>query len=68
MVRPVDSDGRTRVSTELKIITIDIDEKYQELISTVWIEMIWQDDRLAWNETEYNNTEITLPISKLWVF
>ena len=67
MVRPVDDNGLTVVSTELKVIQIDIDEKYQELISTVWLEMSWNDNRLSWNPIEYNFTEITLPVSNLWV-
>lgn len=25
------------------------DEKYQELISTVWLEMSWKDKRFEWN-------------------
>ena len=40
MLRPHDSKGLTRVYTELKLLQIDLDEKYQELISTVWIEMV----------------------------
>ena len=40
MLRPHDSDGITRVFTELKLLQIDLDEKYQELIATVWIEMV----------------------------
>jgi hypothetical protein len=44
------------------------DEKYQELVSTVWMEMSWVDQRLRWDPTEFGNiTEITLPVSKLWV-
>ncbi len=39
-----------------------------KLVSTVWLEMIWNDSRLSWNPFEYDNiTEITLPVSKLWV-
>jgi hypothetical protein len=95
LVRPIDPiTGLTIVSTELKIIQIDIviylaiflvclerfgfsfkvlllkfkDEKYQELVSTVWMEMSWVDHRLSWDISEYGNiTEITLPVSKLWV-
>ena len=40
MLRPHDINGFTYVSTELKLLQIDLDEKYQELISTVWIEMV----------------------------
>jgi hypothetical protein len=58
----------TRIETELKLLQIDLDEKYQELISTAWIEMTWFDNRLAWNPDEYNGiTEITLDVNKIWV-
>jgi hypothetical protein len=41
LVRPIDNKtGLTYVSTELKLLGIDLDEKYQELVSTVWIEMV----------------------------
>ena len=44
------------------------DEKYQELISTAWIEMKWYDNRLSWDPDDFNGIkEITLPVSKLWV-
>jgi hypothetical protein len=39
-VRPFGKDGITHVETELKLLQIDLDEKYQQLISTVWIEMV----------------------------
>lgn len=40
MLRPHDNNGITHVNTELKLLQIDLDEKYQELIATVWIEMV----------------------------
>ena len=40
MIRPHDINGLTNVNIELKLLQIDLDEKYQELISTVWIEMV----------------------------
>ncbi len=40
MLRPHNINGLTRVNIELKLLQIDLDEKYQELISTVWIEMV----------------------------
>jgi hypothetical protein len=58
----------TRVETELKLLQIDLDEKYQELISTAWIEMIWFDNRLTWNPDEFDGiTEITVNVDKIWV-
>ena len=70
LVRPtLNATSRlTRIETELKLLQIDLDEKYQELISTAWIEMTWFDNRLAWNPDEYNGiTEITLDVNKIWV-
>lgn len=43
MLRPHDNNGITHVNTELKLLQIDLDEKYQELIATVWIEMVISD-------------------------
>ena len=58
----------TRVETELKLLQIDLDEKYQELISTAWIEMTWFDDRLKWNPDDYDGiTEITVDVDRIWV-
>jgi hypothetical protein len=68
MLRPYDTHGITNVNTELKLLQIDLDEKYQELISTVWIEMSWNDQRLSWNSSEFNNIrEITLDVNKIWL-
>ena len=70
LVRPtLNATSRlTRVETELKLLQIDLDEKYQELISTAWIEMIWFDNRLIWNPNDFDGIkEITLDINKIWV-
>ena len=70
LVRPtLNATSRlTRVETELKLLQIDLDEKYQELISTAWIEMIWFDNRLTWNPDEFDGiTEITVNVDKIWV-
>ena len=40
LVRPENEDSLTQVATELKLLQIDLDEKYQQLISTVWLEMV----------------------------
>ena len=62
------SNRITRIETELKLLQIDLDEKYQELISTAWIEMIWFDNRLIWNPNDFDGIkEITLDINKIWV-
>ena len=68
MLRPHDIEGITHVTTELKLLQIDLDEKYQELISTVWVEMSWTDQRLSWNPDDFENIkEITLDLNKIWV-
>jgi hypothetical protein len=70
LVRPaLNSTNRiTRVETELKLLQIDLDEKYQELISTAWIEMTWFDGRLTWNPDDYDGiTELTVDVNRIWV-
>jgi hypothetical protein len=70
LVRPaLNSTNRiTRVETELKLLQIDLDEKYQELISTAWIEMTWFDSRLTWNPNDYDGiTELTVDVNRIWV-
>jgi len=70
LVRPtVNATNRiSRVETELKLLQIDLDEKYQELISTAWIEMTWFDSRLTWNPDDYDGiTEITVDVDRIWV-
>jgi hypothetical protein len=71
LVRPtLNSTNRiTRVETELKLLQIDLDQKYQELISTAWIEMTWFDSRLTWNPDDYDGiTEITVDVNRIWVY
>jgi hypothetical protein len=70
LARPIvnSTNKITRVETELKLLQIDLDEKYQELISTAWIEMTWFDNRLEWNPDDYDGiTEITVGVDKIWV-
>ena len=70
LVRPtVNATNRiSRVETELKLLQIDLDEKYQELISTAWIEMTWFDSRLKWNPDDYDGiTELTVDVNRIWV-
>jgi hypothetical protein len=70
LARPIvnSTNKITRVETELKLLQIDLDEKYQELISTAWIEMTWFDNRLEWNPDEYDGiTEITVDVDRIWV-
>ena len=41
LVRPIDKGTDiTSISMELKLIQIDLNEKYQELLTTAWIEMV----------------------------
>ena len=70
LARPIvnSTNKITRVETELKLLQIDLDEKYQELISTAWIEMTWFDGRLKWNPDDYDGiTEMTVDVDKIWV-
>ncbi len=66
LVRPTRYDDLTYVETQLKILQIDLDEKYQQLISTVWFEMIWNDSRISWDPKNYGGiNEITIPVNKI---
>ena len=36
-------------------------------IGIMWFGISWFDHRLAWNKTDFNITEITLPGSQIWI-
>jgi len=44
------------IKTKFKIF---IFIRYQELISTAWVEMSWQDNRFKWNPVDFDNVKIT---------
>ncbi|XP_060601913.1 neuronal acetylcholine receptor subunit alpha-3-like [Ruditapes philippinarum] len=69
-VRPVYNSSRNvEVSFGFTLIQImDMDEKNQLLVLNAWLEMIWIDERISWNISEYNGLEIVrLPAKLLWL-
>ncbi len=38
-VRPFDEGDQTKIETELKLLQIDLDEKYQQLVYTILIQI-----------------------------
>ena len=46
---------------------ISIDEKNQIMTSSFYLEVNWIDKRLSWNLTDYNISEILVPVNKLWL-
>lgn len=46
----------------------DMDERNQILTTNVWLEQEWIDERLQWNESEFNNLDkIRIPCNRIWV-
>ena len=62
-------------STSLTPIDITVDLQWivsAETASSSWIGLMyfgisWHDHRLAWNKTDFNISEITLPGSEIWI-
>nr|XP_057904507.1 5-hydroxytryptamine receptor 3A-like [Doryrhamphus excisus] len=59
----------TRVRLDMLLYgIIDVDEKSQTLTSHVWIQMIWNNDFLTWNPSQFCGIDrLAFPKSKLWV-
>jgi len=46
---------------------MDVDEKSQQMITNVWLNMEWTDNNLRWNESEYGNVkDLRIPPSYIW--
>ncbi|XP_033102305.1 neuronal acetylcholine receptor subunit alpha-4-like [Anneissia japonica] len=46
---------------------IDVDEKNQILVTSVWVKQEWHDFKLTWDPEEYDGLEsIRIPIEQLW--
>ncbi|KAI1882971.1 hypothetical protein AGOR_G00240380 [Albula goreensis] len=46
---------------------ISLKEADETLLTNVWMEHGWNDDRLSWNATEYGVPELRLPSSMVWL-
>ena len=59
----------TEMSFELQLNQIlAVDEKNQVMTSSFYLKMLWQDPRLTWTESDYENvTQILIPALSLWL-
>ncbi len=64
----LDHNEATNITFQLSLSQlIDVDEKNQIIITNCWLTMHWSDNKLAWNETEYNGLKsIRLPYDVIW--
>ncbi|XP_002740584.2 neuronal acetylcholine receptor subunit alpha-10-like [Saccoglossus kowalevskii] len=70
MIRPVYNDS-TQISLALGMAVkqmISMDEVSQRLSLSVWLRMLWKDEFLQWNSSEYGGTsELTIPLHMVWL-
>ncbi|XP_053509739.1 5-hydroxytryptamine receptor 3A-like [Ictalurus furcatus] len=52
--------------TSIQYETLSVDTKTLRFSSRIRIDMEWNDPDLAWIDTEYEFTEIMLPVDKIW--
>lgn len=57
------------LSTKLHIRSVqNLDEKRQVLTSSIFFEIIWKNELLIWNESEYNGIQwIDVPAASIWL-
>ncbi|CAH1791878.1 unnamed protein product [Owenia fusiformis] len=63
-------DGsQLRVTMDMALNQIvDVNEKNQMIITSVWLRFAWVDEYLQWNETEYGGvSKVHFPPSEIWV-
>ncbi|XP_078000549.1 neuronal acetylcholine receptor subunit alpha-6-like [Glandiceps talaboti] len=68
-VRPAKTPGETVVVDVVLAITqiIDVDEKRQVVIASLWIYQIWKDYRLQWDPVKYDGIfNIAVPAKEIW--
>ncbi|RUS87382.1 hypothetical protein EGW08_004836 [Elysia chlorotica] len=68
-VRPSLAGEATYVYIDMHLLSLQsLDEKSQELESSVILDVFWQDDWLSWNRSDYGNVESFLyPQYKIWL-
>ena len=50
------------------MIHVHVDAESGTLLSSVWLRMVWNDGRLQWNESDYNNVSfIHMSPDKIWL-
>jgi len=67
-VSPVEENGLLNISLSLTLSqVIDINEKAQEMTTSVYGQYIWVDKRLSWTPEKYNDIKlIRLPADTIW--
>ncbi|KAG1958950.1 acetylcholine receptor subunit epsilon [Pimephales promelas] len=69
-IRPARNiDEKVKVQVKLTLTNlISLNEKEETLTTNVWIEIQWQDYRLAWNTSEYHGIDtIRVPYNTVWL-
>ncbi|XP_022096176.1 neuronal acetylcholine receptor subunit alpha-3-like [Acanthaster planci] len=69
LIRPVDNNSDVvNVSISLALSQlIDIDEKNQVMITSLWLKQQWKDSKLDWDPADYDGLEqLQVPIERLW--
>ncbi|KAG9264584.1 5-hydroxytryptamine receptor 3A-like [Astyanax mexicanus] len=52
--------------TSIQYETLSVDTKTLRFTSRIKIEMEWKDPDLAWTDSQYEFTELMLPVDKIW--
>ncbi|PIK46718.1 putative neuronal acetylcholine receptor subunit alpha-7-like [Apostichopus japonicus] len=69
-VRPVwNSSDPVNVSLQIAVNQIvEMDEREQILTTNLWIEQHWTDQKLVWDEDDFDGIEeMRIPASEIWV-
>uniref|UniRef100_A0A4W4FM38 Acetylcholine receptor subunit epsilon n=1 Tax=Electrophorus electricus TaxID=8005 RepID=A0A4W4FM38_ELEEL len=70
LIRPAKhAEDKVNVQVKLTLTNlISLNEKEETLTTSVWIEMQWNDYRLAWNASDYHGIDvIRVPSSSVWL-
>ncbi|XP_046842942.1 neuronal acetylcholine receptor subunit alpha-10-like [Xenia sp. Carnegie-2017] len=58
---------RVKVGTTLRQI-LDVDEKHQVMVTSIWFRLYWKDETLSWNPLHYKNVkELHIDDKDIWV-
>ena len=58
---------KVEIAFGLALLSLDIDEQRSTLKSNVWARLVWQDEHLKWNESDYDNiTVLRIPPEDIW--
>ncbi|KAK6629721.1 hypothetical protein RUM43_003539 [Polyplax serrata] len=65
--RPLDAGNKTILSLDVMIRHIELDEKRSTMVIHCWLKMRWNDGKLRWNITDYNDLkELHLAEHEIW--